>query len=264
MEKLRPKEIIQSCNQKAQGHPDRFLGGRVFLAPTRFSGWLDVPITKKTRPAVSLHHKSTYIKAYGRGMKPHFSEEGEGMKLNGDMRASVVDQVVAMELEMFMAVPTSEPSACQEHPEVFKVMRWMTHSVLSEEILQSYLDDLEAARAKGRNLMTEKYARMENKIPKSNKNERIDEIVGIEMEWIGSLKKKYPLTFKGGNPGFRNYLSSELETYSDKTLRLYHEAVTEARREGRNLAEERYDNLFRRLGYGSVGGREKAARSSSV
>jgi hypothetical protein len=186
------------------------------------------------------------------------------MSAKGDQGARVLDQVIALELKMFMAVRASEPSACQEHPEVFKVMRWMTHSVLSLEILKSYLIDLEEARAQGRNLMTEKYARMEDKIPRSKENDLIDEIVAIEMEWMRSLGNKYPLTFRGGNPGFRNYLSSELETYSDKTLDLYHEAVTEARSEGRNLAEERYDNLFRRLGYGSVEGREKAARSSSV
>jgi hypothetical protein len=41
---------------------------------------------------------------------------------------------------------------------------------------------------------------------------------------------------------FRLYVTSELETYSDRTLELYYGAVREALRARRNLVEERYRN----------------------
>lgn len=183
------------------------------------------------------------------------------MSAKGDPRARVLNQVIAMELEMFMAVRTSEPSACQEHPEAFRVMRWMTHSVLPEELLLSYLEDLEQAKRTSRNLMTEKYARMDDRIPKIKESPLIKDILDIETKWAAGLAQKYPLTFKVGSAGFKNYLSCELETFSDRTLELYHKVVTEAEREDRNLVEERYSNLFKRLGYGSIEGREQAAKS---
>jgi Protein of unknown function (DUF4125) len=65
------------------------------------------------------------------------------------------------------------------------------------------------------------------------------------------------LRFQWDPQGFSLYESRELETYSDRTTDLYHEAVTKARDQGRNLVEERYANLFRRSGYASIAAREE-------
>jgi hypothetical protein len=131
-------------------------------------------------------------------------------------------------------------------------MRRMTHSVLSTETLESYLGDLQRANAEGRNLLTEKYARMDNRIPPLKSNRSIDDIVKLEARWMKELSQKYPRSFKGGSAGFTVYLSSELETYSDETLKLYVSDVSGAEKEGRNLAEERYTWLSRQLGYDSI------------
>ena len=172
----------------------------------------------------------------------------------------LVNNIIEIELDMFQRVRTAEPSLCKDQPETFKAMRGMTHSVLSTETLESYLDDLQKAKAKGRNLLTEKYARMDNRIPPLKTNPIIDNIVKLESCWMRELSEKYPHSFKGGSGSFQVYLSSELETYSDETLMLYFEDVSKAQREGRNLAEERYTKLFQQIGYSSIAEVEEKAK----
>jgi len=180
------------------------------------------------------------------------------MKNEKSSREELVKKIVEIELDMFERVRSIEPSLCQELPESFKMMRGMTHSVLSTKTLESYLKDLHEAKAKDRNLITEKYARMDNRIPLLKDNPIIDEIVKIEERWMKKLSHKYPSTFKGGL-GFKVYLSCELETYSDKTLQLYFDDISKAEKKGRNLAEERYTALFQQLGYSSITEAEKKA-----
>lgn len=142
---------------------------------------------------------------------------------------------------------------CKDMPKAFKVMRRMTHSVLSNETLGSYLRDLEQAAADGRNLMMEKYARMDNLIPYLNDNPIIDRIVRMERGWQSELSHRYPQLFRTQSiQAFELYLHSELETYSDQTLELYFRDVSKGAEEGRNLAEERYAFLADMLGYDSI------------
>ena len=175
-------------------------------------------------------------------------------------REELSKNIIEIELDMFKQVRTAEPSLCKDHPDTFKVMRGMPHSSLSTETLESYLEDLHKAKTEGRNLLTEKYARMDNRIPPLKTNPIIDDIVEIEDRWMKELSEKYPHTFKGGL-GFKIYLSSELETYSDKTLELYFEDISKVEKEGRNLAEEQYTILFQKLGYSSIAEVEKKARA---
>lgn len=176
-----------------------------------------------------------------------------------ESREASLNSIIEIELDMFQRVRTADPSLCKDRPETFKVMRRMTHSVLSTETLESYPEDLHKAKAEGRNLLTEKYARMDNKIPPLKTNPAIGDIVEIEAHWMAELLEKYPRIFKGG-ASFKTYLSSELETYSDKTLELYFEHVSKAKKEGRNLTEERYTMLFQQIGYSSIAEAEKKAR----
>ena len=173
---------------------------------------------------------------------------------------NLLRDIVEIEHEMFQRVRTLEPSRCKDHPETFRVMRRMSHSVLSKETLKSYFDDLKGALDNDRNLLTEKYARMDSLIPPISTNPKIEKIVSIEASWMGALIEKYPMSFKGKGKAFEIYLSRELETYSDKTLELYYNDVSKAKRDGRNLAEERYTNLFGEIGYSSISEMEKDIR----
>jgi hypothetical protein len=172
-------------------------------------------------------------------------------------RKELLDNIIKFELDMFEQVRTSEPSLCKDRPETFRVMRGMSHSVLSNRTLQSYLRDLQKAKAEGRNLLTEKYARMDNRIPPLKSNRLIDDIVKLESRWMRQLSQKYPRSFRSGSGSFELYLSSELETYSDETLKLYFGDVSRAEKEGRNLAEERYTKLSQQIGYSSINDMER-------
>jgi hypothetical protein len=177
-------------------------------------------------------------------------------------REELLDNIIKFELDMFEQVRTSEPSLCKDRPETFRVMRGMSHSVLSIRTLQSYLNDLQKAKAECRNLLTEKYARMDNRILPLKSNRLISDIVKLESRWIRELSQKYPRSFWGGSGSFELYLSSELETYSDETLKLYFGDVSRAKKEGRNLAEERYTKLSERMGYSSINDMERKRESS--
>jgi len=164
----------------------------------------------------------------------------------------LVKKIVFIELDLFLQIKTAQPSLCQEYPESFKLMRQMGHSVLSLKTLKSYLNDLETSITKGRNILTEKYARMNNIIAPLKSNPLINEIVRIETRWMNEITEKYPNAFKKQSNNFKIYLSCELETYSDETLELYFKDITNAEKEGRNLVEERYAMLFQELGYRSI------------
>ena len=182
------------------------------------------------------------------------------MKSQKRERKELLDGIIEIELDMFKRVRTAEPSLCQERPETFKAMRWMTHSVLSTGTLESYLGDLQKAETEGRNLLTEKYARMQNIIPLIKTNPIIEDITKVEVSWMKELSQKYPHTF-GSRPGFEIYLHSELETYSDETVESYFGDISKAKKEGRNLVEERYTILFQEMGYVSISEVEVKAKS---
>jgi hypothetical protein len=170
----------------------------------------------------------------------------------------LLHDIVSIELRMFLTVQTSGPTTCQEQPETFKLMRRAGFHVLSTETLESYLQDLEEALDEDRNLITLKYARIDELIPCLNDNPIIDKIVEIEERWLKELEKKYPLTFRNrADFAAGIYLRSELETYSDRTLELYYKDVCKALAKDRNLTAERYTYLFKQIGYNSIDAMEK-------
>ncbi len=171
-----------------------------------------------------------------------------------------IQRIIDLEWPMFHGVKASEPAACQEEEGTFRLMRWMSHSVLPPEVLDPMEAQLAEAAARGRNLMTEKYARMAGQIPPLKETPLIGEIVAAEGEWMLAVNRRYPLTFTGRGDAFGTYLAADLETYSDATLTAYHAFTLEALAAGRNLVEERYTNLFRRMGFKDIEAREAQAR----
>lgn len=174
------------------------------------------------------------------------------MEKNNQERDRLISDIIDIEWFMLENVNASNPNNCQEKPNAFRLMRWVSHSVLPNILLESYLDDLQQGIKEGRNFMTEKYARMENKIPPINNNPLIKEIVCIENEFKDVIAIKYPTLLCSESNDFQNYFACELETYSDRTIELFYSAVKKAKNENYNLVEERYENLFKRLGYSSI------------
>ncbi|MFX1492910.1 MAG: DUF4125 family protein [Promethearchaeota archaeon] len=167
-------------------------------------------------------------------------------------KKKLLKKIIEIEFQMFENVRSNQPSLCQENPGAFKLMREMNHSALSYDTLKSYLKDLKTAKSKGRNLMTEKYARMNNLIPPLKVNPLIQKIVSIESGWMDELSNQYPLSVNHKPNYFIKYLSCELETYSNNSIELYLKDIQIAKENGANLAKKRFDHLAKELGYSSL------------
>ncbi len=165
---------------------------------------------------------------------------------------ALIRQIIDLEWDMFSQVKSQSEAVCQRQPGTFRRMRWMSHCVLPSAVLQSYRDDLKAAQEAGRNLMTEKYARMQGLLPPRQDNPLIEDIVEVESGWLNELIGKYPRIFTRAQASFCHYARSELGTYSEHTIELYCAHVKEAEAIGRNLVRERYTRLFGQMGIGTI------------
>ncbi len=178
----------------------------------------------------------------------------------------LIDQVLDIEWEMFTTVQSRGGRAsCQDDRSGFDLIRRSQFITWSEETLKSYLNCLQEAKAAGKNLMTLKYARMENLIPPPNPEvlPLIDRIAEIALEWQVEFSQKFPY-IEQARPVYRwqegmsgvtsseTYLRGELETYSLKTLESYFRDVLEKKSKGLNGVELVYENNVKGLGYESL------------
>ncbi len=185
----------------------------------------------------------------------------------------LINQILEEELDMFLTVSAIERASCQDHPDEFKKNRRAQFSAWSEETLKSYLNDLMAAKKNGRNLMTLKYARMDNLVPPLNKDPLIDKIVGIQYAWQKEMFQKYPNLMSGARSidsredtslqtSFETYLRGELETYSCETLGLLYEDIKTYQKAKKSLNEALYEFLVKDLGYQSLEEAEATAKAA--
>jgi hypothetical protein len=202
-------------------------------------------------------------------------------EVNGDRflmdRDELVDEIVEIEWPLFGQVKNEGGRAsCQDDYLTFHIMRKSQFSGWNEEMLLSYINDLEAGIADGRNLLTEKYAymmertdpeayaRIKDKFPPVSDEKRalIDAIAAINVEWQRDLYRRYPKISKGsrkltsaedtGYPSFETYLKGELSTYSVATLRAYKEHAEALAAEGKSMNEMVLAATAKSYGYDSI------------
>lgn len=175
-------------------------------------------------------------------------------------REEMLKEIVERELLMFQSAPSQGgPAICQKRPATFRLMRNMAHCAHGNDFLASYLDDLRQAEASGRNFMTEKYARMDDLIPPLNDSPLLDEIVLAECKFLEEAAKKLPGRIRSPDNGiFPIYLRSELETLSERSLRLYAEEIRNALRDGKNPVLERHLWLSNAMGATNKGQEDSA------
>ena len=150
-------------------------------------------------------------------------------------------------------------ASCQEEPETFKIIRTSNFLNWSEATLESYLQGLEEAKKMGRNLMTEKYARMEGLIPSPDTEtfSLINKIVAIECGWLEELAKKSP-HLKPARPIYsaddslwgvssETYARGELATYSRRTLELYYKDLLDMKSKNLNRVEMIFNTMLERF-----------------
>lgn len=174
------------------------------------------------------------------------------------MSSSILDQVLEAEWRMLVRVRSVRNAPCQSAPNTFKTIRSSLLETWTQPMLFSYGSDLQQAEVDGRNLLAEKYARMDDLIPPLSSNPLIDIIVTIESNWQEELEHRYPALYArccrrldatGDGRNFGIYLGCELETYSNRTLQLYFENIETAVASNRNLAVEALQRLVRKNGY---------------
>ena len=182
-------------------------------------------------------------------------------------KQTIISEIVENELEMFLNVSARGTASCQENPDGFRFYRTAMFETWSSEVLNSYLEDVLAAKVSGRNLVTIKYARMEGLIPVENDNPLIDKIVDIEVKWAWEIAADYPNLQRRGRPieedtpyatSTKTYLKGELETYSDKTLECYYAYMKSKLEEGENLLKLRLEKMVQGAGFDSLETAEEA------
>lgn len=128
---------------------------------------------------------------------------------------TLVDAVVTAEWEMFSNVQNvGGKASCQMDPKTFRIMRSSQMDNWDDELLGSYLEDLLNARLEGRNLVTEKYARMmESTFPEEYAQladslppldpeamAQVDDIVAAHVSWKEDLDSRFPSLADRGRP----------------------------------------------------------------
>ncbi len=187
-----------------------------------------------------------------------------------DHKNRLIGEILEIELKMFLSVPVLEKASCQEHPEDLQTIRRAQFLTWSEQTLESYLHDLITAEHEAQNLMTQKYARMDNLIPRQNEDPLIEKVVTIQYVWQKEMFQKYPNLMHGARPlgssedsafqtSFETYLRSELETYSHETLVYLYDDIARREKEAKNMTEELYEYMVRGLGYESLDEAEETA-----
>lgn len=197
------------------------------------------------------------------------------MVIRDEERHKLVAGLVAMEWEMFHNVKNKDgQAACQVLPGTFDIMRESQMLTWTREILESYQQDLERARAEGRNLLSEKYtymmeytnpleyAQLKHQLPQLSQEmlERIERIQRIYMRWENVANRSYPRLRGRGRPASAEidspervsveiYLYGELKTYSDQTLGLLLDYVERMEQEGHNLVLENLTYMVHSYGY---------------
>lgn len=180
--------------------------------------------------------------------------------------SSIVQEIIAVEWRMFQRVKSATPVSCQRNPDAFGKIRTSVFQLWPQEMLSAYLKELKAAEKSGRNLLTEKYARMDRLIDPLTTHPCIDKIIAIEEKWQAELKSTYPAlyqkTCRGTDPvdngsNFSVYLRCELETYGDAVIEMYHDWVTDAAKRGENLSVTMLHELVTKGGFTSLDQAEK-------
>ena len=197
-----------------------------------------------------------------------------------------VSALVESEWEDFTKVNNRGGRAdCQDDKFTFTLTRTSQFRCWTEAMVDSYREDLAAAKVEGRNLPAEKYARMMQKTapeefaalrhllrePSEEAERWIDKIVAAHVEWFRVYAAAYPCLAGGnrneqedvgslGGTSFKTYLWGELHTYSERTLRLYAAYVDTLHAENKNLSIMIMTEQMRFYGFASLNEAEERLR----
>lgn len=201
-------------------------------------------------------------------------------------RDDIINEIVKLEFEAFDKVENEGGRAeCQNNWPFFYVMRKSQYLTWTDDMLLCIRDLWLENKAKGWNMITEKYGRMMESTaldeykelekyfpPKSDETRAIvDQIAQIQVEWMKDFASKYPKLASQArditsdsdaidNASYETYLKGELMTYSEELLKMYAGFVVDLYRKGKNLAQMTIKNTAKLQGYGSLEEAESSIR----
>ena len=204
-------------------------------------------------------------------------------------RKEVIDEIVKLEFDAFDKVQNKGGRAeCQNNWPFFYVMRKSQYLTWTDDMLLTIRDLWLENKAKGWNMITEKYGRMmESTAPeeyeqikdnfpvKSKRTKQIvNQIAQIQVEWMKDFSAKYPKLASNArditsdadaldNASYETYLKGELLTYSDRLLAMYAVFVIDLYKSGKNLAEMTIENTAMLQGYDSLEAAEASLKSNT-
>lgn len=204
---------------------------------------------------------------------------------NDQERRALIDRIVEEEWRQFQDTTNEGGRAsCQGNKPMFTVMRLSQFATWPDALLASWLDDLQAADRAGRNLVTEKYARMmASTVPEEYhrsiephlepigqaRSAQQERIIARQVAWARDFMARWPRLGAGmrvlstaqdtpESTSFETYLRGELSTYSQATLDAYGQFVESLAAQGRNLTEDTVGTTVRLSGFASLEEAERA------
>ena len=204
------------------------------------------------------------------------------------MKLEKVEKILQLEWNMFQKVENiGGRASCQEDFETFYIMRRSQYENWTDEMLDVWTKYVEESEVAGRNLLSEKYARMmqysdlhyynkhlKHKLPVTPVKifRLINEIVEQLILWEEELGKRYPLVVGTGRPlrseedykgqtSLETYARGELETYPEELLILYRDYVKDLASKGISLSENNQLTMVKLYGYETIEEAEESLKS---
>lgn len=196
----------------------------------------------------------------------------------------LAEEITKLEWQQFQLTQNEGGRAnCQGNWATFHIMRMSQFLTWPLDLQESYKKDLERANSNGRNLITEKYARMmESTAPEifertikpyikpilePRKSEQ-EKIILTQVKWADDFRNHYPhlgLAMRvlktsedtEENTSFETYLRGELSTYSDDTFAKYKAFIEDLLAKNLNLTQMIIENTVRMYGYDSLEAADK-------
>lgn len=204
--------------------------------------------------------------------------------LSNPKTQNLAEEITKLEWQQFQLTQNEGGRAnCQEDWQTFHIMRMSQFLTWPLDLQESYKKDLERADSNGRNLITEKYARMmESTAPEifertikpyikpilePRKSDQ-EHIILTQVKWADDFRNRY--THLGlamrvlktsedteENTSFETYLRGELSTYSAETFAKYKAFIEDLTAKNLNLTQMIITNTVRMYGYDSLEAADK-------
>jgi hypothetical protein len=195
-----------------------------------------------------------------------------------EKREELIRTLVKIEFETFDRVENLDGRAeCQDNWETFSIMRTSQYAHWENEMLAQWIREFQDANQQGRNLISEKYARMMESTDPELYAEMVDKlpvlseeflalresIVAIQVTWMEEFSKAYPnLALRSRvihttedtkwETSYETYLRGELSVYSFDLLYQYGRWVAKLYQQGENLTTLTMAETARLYGYQSL------------